>query len=216
MMASSASHAPLPSPRDSRLALLAFAGVALFAIVCFAAQFARGDLDWVQSPLSFYLVGDYGTVVKSAYVALGAALVSLGIEFRRSTSGGALAFVAPILFTVAGIALVVTAFSETGARAGAITLARRVHGLAAMTTFLSVTIAMLVQSIRLRRNVAWRGRFRAAVPLAIASFVALLGHAFLHIGPRGLSQKVVIVLILAWLGIASIRLRAHASAGNHE
>jgi hypothetical protein len=206
-------HGDLASTRDSRLAVFALAGVLVFAAVCLAAQFGRSDLDWVQAPLSFYLLGDGGAFVKAAYVALGASLVALGVAFRLSTRIGALAVIAPALFAIAGVALVATAFSESARHPGEVSFAQRIHGIAALVTFLSVTLAMLLQSFRLRRDPAWGGRFRIAVPLAVASFVALLGHAFLHIGPRGLSQKVVIVLILAWLGIASMRLRTVALSG---
>jgi hypothetical protein len=199
----------VPHRRDraARLGTIAFGGVLAFALVCFAVQFARSDLDWAKAPLSFYLVGAYGPLVKAVYVALGAALVALGFGFRAARVPER-ARIAPALFALGGIALVVTAFAESATRSGATSLEARIHGLAAMTAFLSVTLAMLWQSLRLRGDADWRARFPTALPLAVLAFLALLAHVLLRVGPRGVSQKTVIVLILAWLAIGAWRLHA--------
>jgi hypothetical protein len=198
--------APHRHDRAARLGAIAFGGALAFALVCLAVQFARSDLDWTTAPLSFYLVGAYGPLVKAVYVALGAALVALGFGFRAARVPER-ARIAPALFALGGIALVVTAFAESATRSGTASLEARIHGLAAMTAFLSVTLAMLWQSLRLRGDADWRARFPTALPLAVLAFLALLAHALLRVGPRGVSQKAVIVLILAWLAIGAWRLR---------
>lgn len=200
----------------ARFGTIAFGGVLAFALVCIAVQFARADLDWTTAPLSFYLVGAYGLVVKAAYIALGASLVALGLGFRAARVP-VHARIAPALFALGAVALgavalVVTAFAESATRPGPYSLEARIHGLAAMTAFLSVTLAMLWQSLCLRRDAEGRVRFTTALPLAVLAFLALLAHAVLRIGPRGISQKPVIVLILAWLAIGAWRLRTSVPA----
>jgi len=82
-------------------------------------------------------------------------------------------------------------------------LARYLHGIAAETTFLCVTVAMVLQSLWWRRDPGFaRGRL-ARIVLATAAFVMLWVHALLHIGSAGLMQKTLIALILAWLGLAA-------------
>lgn len=200
---------PARHDRAAHLGTLALGGVFAFALVCAATQFARSDLDWAVAPLSFYLLGAYGWIVKAVYVALGVALVALGLGFRAA-GVPARARIAPALFALGGVALVVTAFAESATRPGAASLEARIHGVAAMTAFLAVTLAMLWQSVRLRRDADWRARFPTALPLAVLAFAALLAHALLRVGPRGVSQKTVIVLILAWLAIGAWRLRERA------
>jgi hypothetical protein len=78
----------------------------------------------------------------------------------------------------------------------------------AQAAFLCVSLAMLVQSWSLRNYPAWRGRFAPALALALLATAALWLHAFWHELPRGLMQKGVIVLILAWLGMFAYWLRA--------
>lgn len=200
---------PVHHCRAARLGTIAFGGVLAFALVCTGAQFARSDLDWTAAPLSFYLLGAYGWIVKAVYVVLGVALVALGLGFRAA-GVPARARIAPSLFALGGVALVVTAFAESATRPGVPSLEARIHGLAAMAAFLAVTLAMLWQSLRLRRDAGWRTRFPTALPLAVLAFIALLAHALLRVGPRGVSQKAVIVLILAWLAIGAWRLREGA------
>ena len=57
--------------------------------VCLAAQLVRSDLDWVRAPLSSYLRGEYGWIVKTAYFGLGASLVLLGLGYHRALSATA-------------------------------------------------------------------------------------------------------------------------------
>lgn len=86
-----------------------------------------------------------------------------------------------------------------------------VHGIAAMTTFLCVTVAMLLQAWCLRGDPRWRASFGFAFGLALVAFAALWIHALVHALPRGLAQKSVIALILLWLGWAALALRRRSA-----
>ncbi len=197
--------------RDSyRVGSLALAGIAVFALVCLAAQLVRSDLDWVNSPLSHYLRGEYGWIVKSAYFVLGASLVLLGLGYYRALSTTARSGAPFLLFALGGVALDVTALADSGSLTGTRALEAFVHNLAAFTAFLSVTTAMLLQSWCLRSDARWRHRFSVAFTLAAVSFVALSMYSLSDDWPRGLSQKVVIVLILAWLTLAAKWLQSHS------
>lgn len=187
-------------------AWLSCAGVAVFVAICGAAQFLRGDLDWIAAPLSYYLLGPFGAWVIAAYLALSAGLIALGFGFRAALAAPARSGAPVLLFAVAGIALAVTALSEPAKAHGHPAEWEAVHRFAAMTTFLCVTAAMMLQSFWLRFDPRWRNRFLFAFALAAAAFIALWIYALLHIFPSGISQKTVIALILIWLGWASLAL----------
>jgi len=184
-------------------AALACGGVAVFVLICGAVQFLRPDLDWIAAPLSYYLVGPFGAAVVAAYLALSVGLVALGIGFRFSLAAAARSGAPVLLFSVAGAALALTALSEPAKSYGHPMEWEAIHRLAAMTTFLFVTLAMLLQSFWLRYDPRWRGRFTFAFTLAALTFVALWIYALFHLFPSGISQKTVIALILVWLGWAS-------------
>jgi len=189
------------------LNFIAVAGVAAFIVVCSTAQFLRDDLDWVSAPLSYYLEGPGGIVVKAAYVALSAALCALGVGFFRTLVVAARSGVPLLLFVVSGVTLSVTAFTQIPVALDPAGFHTFVHGAAAMTTFLCVTVAMLLQSWRLRGDPRWRTSFGFAFALAVAAFAALWIYALTHEIPRGLMQKIVIALILVWLAWAALALR---------
>ncbi len=192
---------------ERRLGTTALAGVLAFAVVCTAMQWLRSDLDWLRAPLSFYLVDAHGLWVRTVYTGLSLALVLLGVGYYRALSPTARSAAPLLLFVVAGIALTVTAWAGTNRPQRPPTFEGLVHGMAAQTAFLCVTTAMLLQAWRFRRDPVWRGRFGLAFGLAAACFVAMWVHALWRDAPRGLTQKVVIALILLWLGLAATWLR---------
>ena len=77
------------------------------------------------------------------------------------------------------------------------------HNAAASVAFLSVTLAMLSQSWCLRDDPRWQRHFRKAFALAVLTFVALAVYVLWRALPRGISEKIVIMLIVLWLLSAS-------------
>ena len=68
-----------PNASTSRaLGNVALAGLLVFSVVAVAVQVLRGDLDWMDAPLSFYLLDAYGHWLQTAYIVLALALASLG------------------------------------------------------------------------------------------------------------------------------------------
>lgn len=190
-----------------RMGNVVLCAVALFALVCTAAQLLRDDLDWLRAPLSFYLAGEYGAWVKFAYFVLGSGMALLGLGYYQALAPAARSGAPLLLFAMAGLALGVTAGADSAARPDAVSLEAWLHGVAARTAFLCLTVAMLLQAARLRADPAWRHRFAPAFALAMACFLAMWVHALWREAPRGLTQKIVIVLILTWLAWAASWLR---------
>jgi hypothetical protein len=192
------------------LGLASSIGVAVFAVVCIVAQFLRNDLNWTHAPLSFYLIGPGGWVVKIAYVVLSASLLGIGVGFHRSLDAKSNGWVPLLLFIASGVALTVTAISDVATKHRDVSAHTRIHIVAAGTTFVCVTLAMLLQSLRLREDARWRSKSGFAFALASAAFMALWIYAFVHIPAKALVQKIVIALILAWLGWAALALSREA------
>jgi hypothetical protein len=193
------------APRS--LGTAALAGVLAFALVCAAAQFMRSDLDWLRTPLSFYLLDSYGAWVRAAYFALSVALALLGSGWYLALRREARSAAPLLLFVCAGFALAVTALAETGRAGQTPTLESLLHGIAAQAAFLCLTVAMLLQAWRLRRDARWRHRFAAAFALAAVAFAGMWVLALWRGAPRGLLQKAEIASILLWLGLMAHWLR---------
>lgn len=186
---------------------VALVGSGVFAVACVAWQFLRTDLAWEHAPLSLYLLGATGWGLQAAYGVLAVAVAAVGLGYYRGLPRGARSAAPLLLFVTAAMALVVTALARSNLPDGTPTLEGWVHGTAASTAFLSVTTAMLLQSWRLRGAEAWAHRWRPAFALAALCFAAMWVHALARDVPRGAGQKLVVALILAWLGLAAHWLR---------
>lgn len=199
-----------PCPR--KFGNLALLGLLLFIAAAIAVQVLRGDLDWMSAPLSFYLLDAYGHWLQAAYFMLAVALCSLGAGYYLALEGRRRSIAPWLLFTCAGIGLCVTALAHSNLPGRAPTLEGFVHGTAAQTAFLCVSTAMLLQSYWLRVDPRWRSRFPLAFMLALTCFAAIWVDALWHGLPRGLEQRLVIALILAWLLLAASWLRQGVTA----
>jgi hypothetical protein len=198
----------LAAARTRTIGTWALAGVIVFATVATAMQFLRTDLGFVRATLSFYLLGPLGLWLQLAYLGLSMSLGLIGAGYYGAASRQGRSALALGLFLVGAIALAVTAWAETD-RGGAATLtaAATIHAISAPLAFLGTTLGMLVQSWVLRRDPRWQRHFALAFGLAVSCFIALWLHALWRELPRGLSQKVVIAMILVWLALAAHWLR---------
>jgi hypothetical protein len=183
--------------------IVASVGLLVFVAIALAVQYLRTDLDWMNAPLSFYLLDAYGHWLQLAYFALAIALVSLGSGYYIALRDGRRSLAPWLLFACAGVGLCVTALEHSNLPGRASTLEGFVHGTAAQTAFLCVTVAMLLQSWWFRYDVHWRARFPLAFALALVCFAAIWLDALWRGMPRGLEQRLVIVVIVAWLLLAA-------------
>jgi len=120
-----------------------------------------------------------------------------------------------ILFLVGAIALCVLASFTADATRWPVTLHGRIHQWAAFATFLCITTAALLQSLRFRCDARSREQFIEATTIAAVCVVYFWIYALSPI-PRGLGEKVVIALVLAWLWRAAWWLLRDFSPGRED
>lgn len=188
-------HAPL---QQLSIALLV-AAVAFFVLTAGTLQFTRTDLDPIAMPLSAYLRGPGGFWLRDAYYLMAASLAVFAFAGYRATTPALRSALASALFIIAALALPIVAYTVLFENTPQENLARLVHGLAAQTTFLCLVMGMLLWSSRWQRLESTRAR-RAGVVLAWLAFVQMWVLALWKSLPPGLTQKLLIVLILLWLG----------------
>lgn len=187
------------------LAACALAADVLFALVCGGAQLWRGDLDPFVMPLSAYLTGPGGDYVRLVYYAMAAGLLCLAIAGFLATPARHRSLLAAVLFGMAAIALPPVAITALFAHGERQHLARLLHNMAAQITFLCLCFGMPLLSMRWRREPRV-SRSDLGTGLAWAAFVWLWVYVTYHGLPSGSMQKVLIMLIIAWLGWAAWQL----------
>lgn len=194
----------------TRLSLFALVSIACFIAMAGWVQVARGDLDWWRATLSLYLHGPWGLGLRTMYCVLAAAITALGVSLYAAMPVGRRSIAPCLLFVSAAVGLCGVAVGDSWLPELAPLLAPLVHGVSALTAFLCVTVAMLLQSAYLRQDPRWRGRWQWPMVLAWASFVLLWVHVLVRATPRGAGQKLVIALILGWLLLLALDLYRHS------
>jgi len=205
--------APRPSPLWPRLA---FAGIACFLVAAIALHLLRPELDPVDSQMSLYLIGAWGPLLQGAYAALGVAMSGLAIGLYRGMPPAARSAAPLLMLVLGGLSLVTTAYAWMDLPGLDATMEGLVHGISAQGAFLFATTGIVLQALRLRLDPRWRRHVRWLLPWAIACFVAVWVLALWRELPRGLSQKVVIALIVGWLAAVATLLgrQVRASRGS--
>jgi hypothetical protein len=193
---------PTPFARDDPVARLsgavALTGVAFITITCVLVQFLRTDLDWITTSMSLYVTGPYGTWVRASFYAPAPGIAALGIGWYRALDCHARSVIPLVLFIIGAVALCILASFTADATRWPVTLHGRIHQWAAFATFLCITTAALLQSLRFRFDARSRARFIEATAIASVCVVYFWVYALSPI-PRGLGEKAVIALVLAWL-----------------
>ena len=167
-------------------------------MTCVLVQFLRTDLDWITVSLSIYVKGPYGRWVQASFFAPAPGIAALGIGWYRALDRRARSVFPLILFLVAAAALCITASFIADATRWPTTLHGTIHQWAAFGTFICVTTAALLQSLRLRFDPHWREQFIEATTIATVCVVYFWVYALSPI-PRGIGEKAVITLVLLWL-----------------
>ncbi|HVX04321.1 MAG TPA: DUF998 domain-containing protein [Rhodanobacteraceae bacterium] len=176
----------------------ALAGVAFITVTCVLVQFLRTDLDWITTSMSLYVTGPYGTWVRASFYAPVPGIAALGVGWYLALDRRARSVVPLILFVVGAVALCILASFTADATRWPVTLHGAIHQWAAFATFLCITTAALLQSLCLRFDARSYDQFIEATAIASVCVVYFWIYALSPI-PRGLGEKAVIALVLAWL-----------------
>ncbi|MBV6869519.1 DUF998 domain-containing protein [Xanthomonas campestris pv. veroniae] len=175
-----APHARAMPPRWSGHAgrIAAAAGMVFIGLVL-VLQWLRRDLWWVDAQLSAYLHGPYGLLLRTAYCLLAASMAWLALGLYAALAPAARSRTVLGLFWMAAVGLCMVSIGDSW-------MPELAPEAAAMAWYF-------------RADVRWRAHFPSAFLLGWAAFAVLLFHVTVTSAPLGISQKIAIVLIVAWM-----------------
>ncbi len=187
------------------------AAIVAFLIAAVAVHGLRPELDGVDAQLSVYLVGPWGGLLRAGYTALAIGILALAITLYREPAAPSRSAAPLLLFAIAAPSLVITAFAPMRFPDEEWRLAHLVHGTSAQAAFLCTTTAMVLQAWRLRFAPHWQRIAPVLLGWAVTCFAGVWVLALVRELPRGLSQKVLVLMIVAWLGWVAWRRSADST-----
>ena len=205
----------MTTPRSTTtfFATTAIACFVYFALALLLMHVLKPDFSPVNHMISDYAVGRHGWVMQTAFLALSSGNLMLLLGLARSGLGSVTARLGTFLLGVASIGLVVSAIYTTDLDDAPSTRAGDIHLVSFLVNVGSIILASVLLSISFGSHPRWRAYQRTAVTLAALVVLAFaLQFLTLHRGmPYGLTNRLFVAVVLAWLLSTSIRLRALAS-----
>lgn len=213
-LAGSQSSNPRPNI-DKGQALLGtatIAGTALFVALIAALHILNPNLDPFQRPTAEYVVGPYGFVMTTAFIVLSLTSWTLVLGFQRDLPPGARSRPGMVLLGIWAVGVLVAAAFPADLEDAPRTLAGTIHNINGPITFLSLVVGTNLVSRRLRHDPRWHPFSTLLSVLAGIMAIEFIANGLAAATETygGLTQRILIVTLAAWLLVAAWRLRKNA------
>jgi hypothetical protein len=164
----------------------------------------RSDLDVVGDRLSEYANGRYGTLMATAFFAVGGAMACLGSAMILTGAASGWWRLAPAGLIVGGLGMVISGIYQTDPTGSGPQEA--VHSLASGCASVALIGAAVAWSVV--------GPGRHVIPARVLALVALalgaVSPTLHHSAWTGLSQRLLWATLLGWLIVSTVQLPAAA------
>jgi hypothetical membrane protein len=188
----------------------------LFILVVLVQDYTRTGFDPRQHPLSLLAHGDWGWIQIANFVLAGLLNLGYAVGLRRALHPGRADTWGPVLIATYGLALITVGLFRTDPASGFPvgvsepahpSTAHLVHGIGAMVTFGSLTMACLVFARRFATRRGERGWaiYCAATGVAI---VALFRSAGEDNNTLSLSLRAAVLVGWLWAAVIAARMAA--------
>lgn len=193
------------------LAVIVLGLVAVVAVT--VLHVARGDVDPLRQMMSEYANGRLGLVMTVVFHATGLAAIALGVRTGRALRPGPLVASVRWGLGLGGLGLVVAGIYEVGRPLDPETLEESIHSIASIMAFSLLVAAMGGFAVACRSDPRWRTYRPVATGLAVAAGVlALLSPLATNAPWGGVVQRLLGLVVIAWLMLTAVRIRTNAFA----
>jgi hypothetical protein len=205
------------------LAEIAVGCFGYFSVALVLLHVLRPDYTPVDHMISDYAVGRFGWVMTTAFVALAAGCLTLGLGMAVAGPKSLPGRAGVLLLWVATLGLLVTATFPTDLETAATTATGNVHTASFLVNVISVILCALLFAVSFHQSDDWRSYRWIGLILAIALLAAFIAQFLtLHRGaPYGLTNRLFVTVLMVWFlatarqlrRIAILRQKAMASKG---
>jgi hypothetical protein len=195
--------------RSRRFAEIATACFGYFIAALVLLHILRPDYTPVDHMISDYAVGHFGWVMTTAFVALSAGCLMLGLGMFAAGPRSIAGRCAVLLLWVATVGLLVTAIFPTDLETAASTTTGNIHTASFLVNVTSLVLCSLLFAVSFRQSESWRGYRWTGLVLAIALLAAFIAQFLtLHRGaPYGLTNRLFVAVLMVWFLMTATHLR---------
>jgi hypothetical membrane protein len=185
------------------------ASVSFWVIAVIALHFLDSDIAAADTYVSDYALGDYGWLMRAAFVVVGIGTIAIGWGLRVTLAPGKRVTGSVVLVLLAGVGFILAGIFNTDPTGETdLTAAGTIHLLSALVLFLCLIISAWMLRGVFKRGEAWAPFSIIALLFAIALTVTFL-VSFLtgEDGPVGLTQRIFAGVIMIWLFVLGWNIR---------
>jgi hypothetical protein len=192
-----------------QLAQLSLIGFAYFLGAVAVLHVLRPDYDPISRTISEYANGAYGFLMTSSFVMLGLGSGALVLALARdgwASSGRSRIGIA--FFTLWSVGVLVLSIFPTDRYGIPVSRNGIIHSFVALIAFVCLVLASVLLSLRFRHHVQWLSVARPSLTLAILIGISLVVFLVSPAAFKGITERVLILVVLVWLCWVVIKLRA--------
>jgi Protein of unknown function (DUF998) len=190
------------SPRSD--GLLALAGAGIFAASIVFLHFVEKEFEPCCRFISEYVLGDWGWLMNTAFIAMGGAFMAVAHGLRSSLSPGRRVTASVRLMYLVGITTVVSGLFNSDSiddlNANRVSWHETVHDLAGFTGIIFMVVATLFLRGVFARDAQWRRFAPHALMFAIASVAMFVLVMAAPMDSFGVAQRAFVTVDVLWIG----------------
>jgi hypothetical protein len=194
------------SRRSAEIAIGCFA---YFIVMLVLLHGLRPDYTPIDHMISDYAVGRLGWLMTTAFVAIAAGCLTLGLGMALAGPKSLPGRAAVLLLWVATLGLLVTATFPTDLETAATTTTGNIHTASFLVNVTSLILCSLLFAGSFHQSEDWRGYRWVGLALAITLLAAFIAQFLtLHRGaPYGLTNRLFVAVLMVWLVATARQLR---------
>ena len=196
-----------------QLGTVGMIGIGWFVVAVLALHVIEPDFSVVDNFISDYALGDYGWLMQLAFFGAGIGTIAIALGLRKTLAPGKRVTASLVLFAVAGIGFFVAIFKTDPREVTDLTTAGMLHALGSIVIFFALIVAAWMVRGVFKRDPTWEPFAKTQMWFAIAYPVTMIvTFATPEDGPVGLTQRIFVPVMMAWLFTLAWNIRRNSSA----
>jgi hypothetical protein len=196
-----------------QLGTIGIIGVSVFLLANVALHFLDPDLNVMETVISDYALGDHGWISSASDFAAAVGLIAIGLGLRSTLVPGMRVAASWVLILLAGCGFVVSGLFETdGMDATESTFGGVLHIIGRMVSIFDLIVcAWMIRGVLSRDN-GYKHLARTQHRFAVLITTVAVGTILLAGKADGLSQRVVVIVMVTWWLVLATNVRRSATA----